>query len=61
MSVHFYLGTSHLPKEEIHGTSIDKNDKYFTVSRIFCPPKICYIRYYRPFCGKLKKSCSQDY
>ena len=30
-SVHFYLGSWHLLEEEIHGTSIDKSDKYFIV------------------------------
>ena len=53
--VHFYLGSRHLLEEEIHGTSIDRNDKYFTVSRTFCLTKIRFIMYHRLFCGKLKE------
>ena len=53
--MHFYLDSRHLPEEEIYSTFIDKNDNYFTGSRIVCPTKICFIRYYRHFCGKLKE------
>ena len=33
----------------------EKNEEYFTDSRIFCPTKICFISYHRLFCGKPKE------
>ena len=36
---------------------LDKNDKYFTGSHIFCLIKICFIRYHQPptFLWKTKR------
>ena len=51
----FFLVVNTFQVRKFMALPSDKNEEYFTVSRIFCPTKICFISYHQLFCGKSKE------
>ena len=51
----FFLVLNTFQDRKFMALPSEKNEEYFTDSRIFCPTKICFISYHRLFCGKPKE------